>query len=98
MDLDDPAWHEEGSPGRCQWPFNATWITADGHVTPCCNLHDPRQINFGNAFGETLEQIWLNEAYQGFRARYRTNSVDWCRECPVNYGRFKSYTYDRQPT
>ena len=98
MDPEDPAWHDEGSPGRCQWPFNATWITADGHVTPCCNLHDPRQINFGNAFDQSLEQIWLNEAYQEFRGQYRANSVEWCRGCPVHYGRFKSYTYERKPT
>ncbi len=86
---------EEMTPGRCQWPFNATWITADGHVTPCCNLHDPRQISFGNAFEKSLQEIWLGEAYQAFRAQYRANQVDACRKCPVHYGRFKTYAYER---
>lgn len=82
-------------PGRCQWPFNATWITSDGHVTPCCNLHDPRQISFGNAFEKPLADIWLGEAYQTFRAEYRADRVEECRRCPVHYGRFKTYTYER---
>ena len=83
-------------PGRCQWPFNATWITADGHVTPCCNLHDPRQIAFGNAFDAPLDQIWLGSRYEAFRARYRANEVAECRACPVHYGLFKTYAYDRR--
>lgn len=80
-------------PGRCQWPFNATWITADGHVTPCCNLHDPRQISLGNAFERPLDEIWLGEAYRKFREDYRADRVDACRKCPVHYGRFKTYAY-----
>jgi radical SAM protein with 4Fe4S-binding SPASM domain len=83
------------TPGRCQWPFNATWITADGSVTPCCNLHDPRQISFGNAFTTPLEEIWLGERYRAFRSRYRANEVPECRACPVNYGLFKTYPYER---
>ena len=86
---------EEPTPGRCQWPFNATWVTADGFVTPCCNLHDPRQLSFGNAFEKPLGDIWLGEAYQTFRTQYRANQVDACRKCPVHYGRFKTYTYER---
>jgi radical SAM protein with 4Fe4S-binding SPASM domain len=82
-------------PGRCEWPFNATWITADGAVTPCCNLHDPRQIRFGDAFRDSLETIWLGEAYEEFRARYRADAVPECRSCPVHYGRFKTYAYER---
>ena len=87
---------EPGAPGRCQWPFNATWITSDGHVTPCCNLHDPRQISFGNAFATPLDQIWLGERYTEFRTRYRANEVAECRACPVHYGRFKTYAYEKQ--
>jgi MoaA/NifB/PqqE/SkfB family radical SAM enzyme len=81
-------------PGRCQWPFNATWITADGAVTPCCNLHDPRQIRLGDAFRDRLDEIWLGPSYEEFRADYRANSVEACRSCPVHYGQFKSYRYE----
>jgi len=91
----DGAADESAASGRCQWPFNATWITADGHVTPCCNLHDPRQISFGNAFEKPLGDIWLGEEYDAFRARYRANEVAECRRCPVHYGRFKTYAYER---
>ena len=83
-------------PGRCQWPFNATWITADGAVTPCCNLHDPRQINFGDAFRERLDAIWLGPKYEEFRARYHADAVEACRSCPVHYGQFKSYRYESE--
>jgi len=82
-------------PGRCHWPFNATWITSDGHVTPCCNLHDPRHISFGNAFAAPLDEIWLGERYQAFRDRYRANDVPECRACAVHYGLFKTYAYER---
>ena len=82
-------------PGRCQWPFNATWITAAGDVTPCCNLHDPRHIRFGDAFREPLASIWRGRAYADFRARYRADAVAACRTCPVHYGQFKSYRYGR---
>lgn len=90
-----PVVDAQAAAGRCQWPFNATWVTADGDVTPCCNLHDPRQISLGNAFRDELNQIWLGPAYADFRARYRANTVEACRTCPVNYGQFKSYRYER---
>lgn len=82
-------------PGRCQWPFNATWITASGEVTPCCNLHDPRDVKLGDAFAEPLARIWQGAAYTEFRARYRANAVSACHTCPVHYGQFKSYRYER---
>lgn len=79
--------------GSCRWPFNAMWITSDGNVTPCCNLHDPRQITLGHAFEKSLEDIWLGPDYRAFRTRYRADKVDACRSCPVHYGQFKTYTY-----
>ena len=30
-----------------------------------------------------------------FRARYHANEVAECRRCPVHYGRFKTYAYER---
>ena len=85
---------EPGEPGQCRWPFNATWITASGDVTPCCNLHDPRQIRLGNAFQAPLDSIWLGEDYERFRGRYRADTVAECQTCPVHCGRFKSYPYE----
>jgi len=96
MDRTDQSWRKRGEPGQCQWPFNATWITANGHVTPCCNLHDPRQINLGNAFKSPLRNIWVGEAYEAFRAKYRADAIEACRFCQINYGRFKSYAYERE--
>ena len=82
-----------GEPGQCRWPFNAVWITSAGDVTPCCNLHDPRQILLGNAFEAPLDSIWLGEAYSDFRRRYRADAVTACHSCPVHCGQFKSYAY-----
>jgi radical SAM protein with 4Fe4S-binding SPASM domain len=84
---------ESRAAGSCRWPFNAMWITSDGNATPCCNLHDPRQISLGDAFENRLEDIWLGRDYEDFRANYRANKVDACRSCPVHYGQFKTYTY-----
>lgn len=81
-----------GAAGGCPWPFNAMWITSDGHVTPCCNLHDPRQISLGNAFEDRLMDIWLGPSYREFRDDYRAEKVAACRSCPVHYGQFKTYT------
>ncbi len=69
------------------------WITSDGHVTPCCNLHDPRQISLGDAFEDRLEDIWHSRSYSDFRSDYRADKVEACRSCPVHYGQFKTYTY-----
>jgi len=80
--------------GSCRWPFNAMWITSDGHVTPCCNLHDPRQISLGDAFKNRVADIWLSPEYEDFRAKYRADKVEACRSCPVHYGQFKTYTYE----
>ncbi len=93
-----PAFVQDGvppprEPGGCQWPFNAMWITSDGHVTPCCNLHDPRQISLGDAFENRIEDIWHGQQYSEFRSDYRADKVDACRSCPVHYGQFKTYTY-----
>jgi MoaA/NifB/PqqE/SkfB family radical SAM enzyme len=90
---DDLMVDEAARPGQCRWPFDAIWITAAGQVTPCCNLHDPRQVTLGNAFERPLGEIWLGEAYGSFRERYRRNEIEACRTCPINYGQFKAYTY-----
>lgn len=86
-----------GAAGQCQWPFNAIWITADGHATPCCNIHDHRQMDLGNVFEQPLEYVWLADKYTQFRADYQRNDVTICQSCPVNYGVFKTYTYENEP-
>ncbi len=53
----------------CYWPQHMTYVTVEGHVTPCCNYYDDREMTFGNVFESSGEEIWNNEGYRAFRKR-----------------------------
>jgi|GEM_PF-6791736 len=84
---------EEIKKGQCQWPFNAIWITANGYITPCCNMHNYNEINFGTAFSNDIYSLWLSESYKNFRIDYLLDKVNACQTCPMHYGNFKTYKY-----
>lgn len=81
-------WHNfpDPSQGRgCKWPWKGSYITADGHVTPCCeNGSDPSRISFGNVFEQPFEVIWNSDGYQRFRRelRSRDRRPSICADCP----------------
>ncbi len=72
---------------RCLWPWVSTYVTYDGYVTPCCNLADPRDINLGNLFEESFNEIWNSPKLRDFRSRLASNNPpEVCKTCPMFTG------------
>lgn len=67
---------------RCRWPWNGTYITAEGDVTPCCNCPDSRDINLGNINEQPFAEIWNGERYRAFRKALRGGVPKVCATCP----------------
>ena len=66
----------------CYWPKSFSYVTVEGDVTPCCNYFDSREINLGNVFEQTGEEIWNSEAYRAFRRRLLAGDLpSKCRTC-----------------
>jgi MoaA/NifB/PqqE/SkfB family radical SAM enzyme len=57
----------------CRRPWSLVYITANGNVLPCCIApftDAPYEgLVLGNAFRQTLEEIWNGPRYQRWRAR-----------------------------
>ncbi len=51
----------------CHWPRYMAYVTVEGHVTPCCNYFDERELSLGNVFEQSGEEIWNGEPYKRFR-------------------------------
>lgn len=66
----------------CYWPRHMTYVTVEGHVTPCCNFYDDRDLTFGNVFEEDGAAIWNNESYREFRRRLMAGDLhEHCKNC-----------------
>lgn len=69
----------------CPWPWDATYLTRDGEVTPCC-VHMEAEPGGGNVLGNittsTIGDIWTSPAYQAFRETF-TAGPAWssCQGC-----------------
>jgi radical SAM protein with 4Fe4S-binding SPASM domain len=70
--------------GKCQWPYRAVHITAEGNVTPCCTRTQPSHGLF-NILTDDFEKNWNGEAYQNLRRAHMNrdtlNSI--CGNCPL---------------
>lgn len=70
-------------PMHCAWPWDATFVTCKGEVTPCCiNLEASDSNRLGRLSDASLPEIWQGEAYQRFR-RDSFEGRDWsfCSDC-----------------
>lgn len=70
----------------CQRPWTLSYVTANGHVLPCCmapwTARDYRGAILGHAFTTPFAEIWNGEAYRRFRTRFETDEPpDPCRGC-----------------
>lgn len=68
---------------HCAWPWDASYVTCGGEVTPCCvNLAASDANRMGRLSEASLPEIWRGEAYQRFR-RDSLEGRDWpfCSEC-----------------
>lgn len=87
IDVNLPGLKPVGGSCRCLWPWISTYIAYDGYVTPCCDLPDPRDINFGNIFKESFSEIWNSPKLCEFRSRLASNNPpDICKSCPMFTG------------
>lgn len=73
----------ETAPWRqCRRPWEWTYITAWANVLPCCiapfSTWDYRSLIQGNAFEQSIEQIWLGEKYREFRQRHQSSNPPGC--------------------
>ena len=70
----------------CQRPWSLSYVTANGHVLPCCispwTAKDYAGAILGNAFEQPLTAIWSGEGYQRFRRDFESDvPPDPCRGC-----------------
>ncbi|MBW2479623.1 MAG: SPASM domain-containing protein [Deltaproteobacteria bacterium] len=82
---------ETGRPWRmCYRPLTLMYVTANGNVLPCCispfATADYASILLGNAFENSLEEIWSGAAYVRFRTAHQTaRPPQCCRGCGVQW-------------
>ena len=60
----------EFDPRSCYLPWASCYITYDGYVTPCSNLENPDDFNFGNVFETPFPEIWNSPDYVSFRKNF----------------------------
>jgi len=72
---------------NCAWPQKSLVVNCDGTVVPCCNVgHDSKMV-LGNAFSDSLAEIWRSENYQRFRKAFhlQLNLPHQCQECQSSW-------------
>ena len=70
----------------CQRPWTLAYVTANGHVLPCCIspwvARDYPGLILGHAFHERFQSIWDGPGYQRFRTDFESATPpDPCRGC-----------------
>lgn len=86
-----PRPHPPGTPGRqrCDWPWNASYISYDGKAMPCCMVATPDRIHFGDMAQDGVAAVWKNRAYQRFRDQLSSEDPpEVCRSCALYMGTF----------
>ncbi len=76
---------------RCKRLWQATVITSDGLVVPCC--FDKRAAYpMGSAGEQSIARIWKNRSYQDFRKQVLTKrkDIEICTNCTEGIGRIFS--------
>lgn len=64
----------------CPWPFERAYISSDMRVVPCCNICDPKLVDFGDA--HDLESAWNSPEYVRFRQDHLDGNIpDICKTC-----------------
>ena len=99
VELKIPTVYPESNMRICPYiDKDATFIRADGMVTPCLEFAytHPEYINghkkivyevvFGNVWRENLNDIWCKDDYVSFRdvRRRISETVPWCGDCPYS--------------
>lgn len=70
------------SPDKCLHVFRNCFITADGFVTYCDHLVDPRIYGMGSLKEEMFKDLWNNEKYINLRKRFLSCDIpEACKTC-----------------
>ncbi|MGB0165891.1 MAG: radical SAM/SPASM domain-containing protein [Luteibaculum sp.] len=69
-------------PNYCWRLWQSSVLTWDGYAVPCCFDKDAEH-KMGKLNGVTFEDIWTNDAYQGFRKKVLKGrrNIDICANC-----------------
>lgn len=65
----------------CPWPWQGSFISVEGYVTPCCYLSSPHIFHLGNAFEEPFHRIWNNDGYRSLRRELLRGTPKICLGC-----------------
>lgn len=69
----------------CPWPWNRSFVAANGDVVPCCVIADSSVVKMGNVFERPFAEIWNDERYRELRRAIAEDDVPpYCLTC---YGR-----------
>jgi MoaA/NifB/PqqE/SkfB family radical SAM enzyme len=69
--------------GSCTQPWFSPFITAEGYVAPCCDVFEPRSLNYGNIFEQDFREIWLHHEFVKLRGNFRKIKPSICYHCPL---------------
>jgi radical SAM protein with 4Fe4S-binding SPASM domain len=66
----------------CAFPWNTSYIAANGDVVPCCVIADSDIVKMGNVFETDFAEIWNAPAYQTLRTQIASHDLpDYCKHC-----------------
>ncbi len=69
----------------CPWPWNSSYIAANGDVVPCCVIADSDIVKMGNVFETDFKKIWNSSEYQTLREQIANHDLpDYCKACYVD--------------
>jgi len=63
---------------RCFWPWAGMYITAGGHVTPCCIISDYKSYSSGNLLLDDMDKVWNTPLYKTLRNTLRKKRKPAC--------------------
>ena len=77
--------HEVKDVKVCPFPFYSFVVNPDGEITVCCNDWE-RKISMGNAFEESVVDVWRGDRYRKFlmgmiKNGRKRNHPQGCAKC-----------------
>lgn len=67
---------------KCPFPWSHFYITWDGFLVPCCAKPFPKEMSFGNVFGNSFIDLLNSPSYKSFRQLwFKNQSPNFCRKC-----------------
>ncbi|GJL49439.1 SPASM domain-containing protein [Candidatus Nitrospira salsa] len=75
------------SPAICTRPWRDPYVTADGHLTPCCRLTDSREFSFGNILESSFKEVYDSPEARNWRENFLEESPAICDSCQMHISR-----------